>query len=137
MIRVVASGGFDPLHIGHVEYLNRAKKLGDELIVIVNRDEFLRKKKGYIFMSELDRIELIRNLKCVDDAILCVDNDMTVCRTLEMLKPHIFAKGGDRTVSNIPEREVCEKRGIIIIDGLGEKIRSSSEIVEGGKENVR
>ena len=128
-IIVAASGGFDPLHAGHIEYLERAKALGDKLIVILNRDDFLRKKKGYVFMSFEERCKIIAALGCVDEVVGCIDDDMTVCKTLEMLKPNIFAKGGDRTADEIPEAETCRILKIKIIDGLGEKIQSSSELV--------
>lgn len=133
-IIVAASGGFDPLHVGHIEYLEKAKALGDKLVVIVNRDDFLRKKKGYVFMSFEERCKIIAALGCVDEVVGCVDNDMTVCKTLEILKPHIFAKGGDRTANEIPEAEICRRLKIKIVDGLGEKIQSSSELVKQVEE---
>ncbi len=128
-IIVAASGGFDPLHAGHIEYLEKAKALGDRLIVILNRDDFLRKKKGYVFMSFEERCKIIAALGCVDEVVGCIDDDLTVCKTLEILKPNIFAKGGDRTADEIPEAETCRRLKIKIIDGLGEKIQSSSELV--------
>jgi D-beta-D-heptose 7-phosphate kinase/D-beta-D-heptose 1-phosphate adenosyltransferase len=131
---VVASGGFDCLHCGHVEYLELAARLGDQLVVIVNTDDFLIRKKGYAFMSLKERMQIVAALKCVDEVVACIDNDQSVCRTLEMLKPDIFAKGGDRHSGNIPEAAVCAANGIEIVDGLGDKIQSSSELVKKMRE---
>lgn len=127
---VVVSGGFDPLHIGHIELFKKARELGDKLIVIVNSDEFLISKKGYCFMSVDERLEIIESLECVDEVFECIDKDNSVCRSLEFLSPGIFANGGDRFVNDIPEREVCEKLGIKMVFGLGEKIQSSSDLVK-------
>src|SRR3989344_6734535 len=115
-IIVAASGGFDPLHVGHVEYLQKAKALGGKLVVIVNSDNFLLKKKGYIFMPFEERMKIIAALRCVDEVVPCIDDDQSVCKTLEQLKPDIFAKGGDRMTTNIPETEVCMRLGIKIVD---------------------
>ncbi|RMD45589.1 cytidyltransferase [Candidatus Pacearchaeota archaeon] len=132
---VVASGYFDPLHVGHIEYLELAKSLAikragehGKLYVIVNNDYQAKLKKGKPFMRLEDRIKIVASLKSVDRVIGSVDTDESVCRTLEIISPtpKIFAKGGDRTIYNIPEREVCERLGIEIVDGLGKKIRSSS-----------
>jgi len=123
---VVISGYFDPLHIGHIEYIKLAKKLGDKLFVIVNNDYQTKLKKGKSFMNESDRLEIIKSIMWVDDAILSVDKDGTVCKSIELIKPDIFANGGDRKNKEIPESKICNKLGIKIIDGLGEKIRSSS-----------
>ncbi len=129
MKTIAASGGFDPLHIGHVEYLQHAKSLGDKLVVIVNSDDFLVRKKGYAFMPLKERMAIIAALRCVDEVMECIDQDQTVCETLRKLKPDIFAKGGDRHSGNIPELAVCQECGIEIVDGLGQKIQSSSELV--------
>lgn len=130
MITVVVSGGFDPLHIGHIKYFRDAKKLGDKLIVILNTDDFLKKKKGYVFMPFEERKEVVENIRYVEEVVECIDKDQTVCKTLEFLKPHIFAKGGDRTLDNIPEREICEKLSIKMVFGVGgEKIQSSSWLI--------
>jgi len=130
MTKVVASGYFDPLHIGHIEGLEKAKQLGDKLVVIVNNDIQTKLKKGYVLMSQEDRMKIISSLKCVDEVFLSIDEDGSVCKSLEALKPNIFAKGGDRTVDEIPETPICNKLGIQIIDGLGKKIRASSEILK-------
>lgn len=132
-IIVAASGYFDPLHIGHIEYLERAKRLGDHLIVIVNNDSQAIQKKGAPFMSEKERMEIIKALRCVDEVILSIDEDTTQCKTLEKIKPAIFAKGGDRFSSEIPEAEICRKNNIQIIDGLGAKIQSSSDLIKKAK----
>lgn len=127
---VAASGGFDPLHVGHVEYLESAKRLGDKLIVIVNGDEFLKHKKGYAFMPLQERMKIVAALRCVDQVMACVDQDQTVCESLRQLKPNIFAKGGDRFNSEIPEAQICKALGITVVDGLGPKIQSSSALVQ-------
>jgi len=132
---VAASGYFDPLHIGHVEYLQLAKKLGDKLVVIVNNDEQAKLKNGAVFMPQEERLRVVAALKPVDEVILSIDKDKTVCKTLEMLKPHIFAKGGDRFSSEIPEAGVCKKNNIQIIDGLGAKIQASSTLREKIKQS--
>jgi len=109
--------------------------LGDFLVVIVNTDEFLIRKKGRAFMPLVERLEIVRSIKGVEEAIACIDDDQTVCRTLELIKPHIFAKGGDRTLENIPEREVCERLGIKMLFGVGGgKIQSSSELINRSKD---
>tara|TARA_B100000609_G_C17213359_1_gene435096 strand:+ start:1624 stop:2046 length:423 start_codon:yes stop_codon:yes gene_type:complete len=128
IIKVAVSGYFDPIHIGHLEYLKMAKDLGDYLIVIVNNDYQSNLKKGKSFMNELDRVEIVKALKLVDEVFLSIDKDRTVCKSLEKLKPDIFANGGDRSTEEIPEAEVCVNFNIKMIDGLGDKIRSSSEL---------
>jgi len=97
--------------------------------VIVNNDEQAKLKKGFVFMKQEERARLIKSLKFVDDVFISIDTDKSVCKSLEALKPHIFAKGGDRNTGNIPEKEICEKLGIKIIDGLGDKIQSSSSLI--------
>jgi len=131
---VIASGYFDPLHVGHVEYLNMAKELGDTLVVIVNNDEQAKLKKGESFMNEKDRMEIVFNLGCVDEVMISEDKDKSVCKSIEFVaqfKPMadiIFAKGGDRNFGEVPEVETCSNLGIEMVDNLGEKIRSSSEL---------
>src|SRR3989338_6760836 len=108
---VAVSGGFDPLHVGHVRLFQEAKKLGDKLVVILNNDHWLRKKKGYVFMPEHERKELIQSFTPVDKVILTSHksnpSDMSVCAELSKIKPHVFANGGDRKLNNIPEVPVC------------------------------
>ena len=128
MKRVAVSGYFDPIHIGHLDYLKLAKKLGDKLVVIVNNNHQCILKKGKPFMDESDRVEIVKCLKMVDEVFLSVDMDKTVCASLESVKPDIFAKGGDRSTSEVPESSICKKYNIEMIDGLGAKIRSSSDL---------
>ena len=125
---VAVSGYFDPIHVGHLEYLKMAKNLGDKLIVIVNSDYQAGLKKGTSFMPEDDRLEIVKSLRCVDEIFLSIDKDKSVCKSLEYLKPDIFANGGDRSLNEIPETAVMKKYNIEMIDGLGMKIRSSSKI---------
>lgn len=127
---ICCSGGFDPIHKGHIEYLQQAALLGNELIVILNTDKFLLEKKGYVFMPFEERLFVLENIKCVNKVVVCIDEDQSVSKTLELIKPNIFAKGGDRNKGNIPEKLVCDKLGIQIIDGLGEKISSSSDLAQ-------
>jgi D-beta-D-heptose 7-phosphate kinase/D-beta-D-heptose 1-phosphate adenosyltransferase len=129
-IVIVASGYFNPIHIGHVRYLREAKKLGTKLIVIINSDKQCKLKGSFLFMNEKERAEIISSLKFVDEVVLSVDKDKTVCKTLELIKPNIFAKGGDRTLDNIPEKEVCEEFGIKMVFNVGGgKVQSSSRLI--------
>jgi len=132
---VIASGYFDPIHKGHIEYLERSKKLGDRLVVIVNNDKQTMAKKDFVFMKCNERMQIIRKLAFVDDVIKSIDDDRSVCKTiLAITKTYkgckfIFAKGGDRILSNIPEVDVCKKNKVSIVDGLGKKIQSSSKLL--------
>lgn len=145
---VITSGGFDPIHVGHIEYLAQAKTLSDYTlhICIVNSDAFLIQKKGYAFQTWEDRQKIVGALACVDIVVPAIDTDLTVCRTIEDIhktysdrfagaEGFIFAKGGDRFAGEIPESEVCKRLGIMIVDGLGSKIRASSDIMERAKQN--
>lgn len=140
---VAVSGGFDPVHIGHVRMFNEAKQLGDHLIVILNNDNWLRKKKGYVFMPEIERKEIIESFHSVDEVLLTSHEmdtlDMSVCRELEKIKPHIFANGGDRHAGNIPEYTLCEEMGckMFFNVGTGGKVQSSSWLVEKASENKK
>ena len=125
---VATSGYFDPLHVGHLECLELASELGDKLVVIVNSDYQAKLKKGKAFMNENDRMKIVAALKCVDEVFLSVDKDKSQCESLRQINPDIFAKGGDRTSTEIPESKICKELNIKIIDGLGEKIRSSSDL---------
>ena len=127
-IRVAVSGYFDPIHVGHLEYLRMAKELGDSLVVIVNNNYQCKLKKGKHFMDENDRVEIVKALRFVDEVFLSVDKDRTVCKSLEEIKPDVFANGGDRATSEVPETPVCKKFNIKMVDGLGNKIRSSSSL---------
>eukprot|EP00439_Symbiodinium_sp_Y106_P025128 s3726_g3.t1 len=126
---VVASGYFDPLHYGHIEYLQRSRDLGDKLIVIVNNDTQAKDKKGQPFMPARERVKLVRSLACVDAAIEAIDQDQTVRRTLRLLHPDIFTNGGDIKNEDVPEADVCRELGIKLIDGLGDKVQSSSWLI--------
>ena len=128
MRTVAISGYFDPIHVGHLEYIIEAKKLADKLIVIVNNNHQCVLKKGKPFMDENDRVRIVSSIKYVDEVFLSIDKDKTVCKSLEKIKPDIFANGGDRKNYEVPESVVCNKYNIEIIDGLGEKIRSSSDL---------
>jgi len=130
-IIVAVSGGFDPIHIGHVRLMQEAKALGHKLLVFVNSDEFLIRKKGRAFMSLADRMEIISSFACVDEVHPVIDEDQSVCKTLEKHRPHIFANGGDRFTDNIPEAIICKELGIktIFNVGKGGKVRSSSDLL--------
>ena len=131
---VIASGYFDPIHVGHLEYLKMANELGDKLVVIINNDEQATLKKGKPFMAEKDRLEIVYHLDMVDEVILACDETKSVCETIRMVhrfKPMnklIFCNGGDRDASNSPEVKVCSELGIEFVQNLGKKIRSSSEM---------
>ena len=127
-IIVAVSGYFDPLHVGHLEYFQLAKQLGDKLYVIVNNDFQAVLKKQTSFMNENDRLEIIKSLSIVDNALLSIDQDKSVSKTLEKIKPDIFGNGGDQIKGSIIEEETCIRNNIKIVDQLGKKIRSSSEI---------
>jgi len=130
---VIVSGYFDPIHVGHLEYFKMAKELGDTLVVIINNRKQSFLKKADEFMLEKDRMEIVYHLDMVDEVLLSCDEDASVCKSLEIIaqfKPYaelIFCKGGDRHFGEVPESELCYKLGIKMVDGLGEKIRSSSE----------
>lgn len=129
---VVASGYFDPLHIGHVRYLEAARALGDRLIVIVNADKQARIKKGQAFMLENERREIVAALRCVDEAVISIDTDRTVLETLKTLQFDVFAKGGDSTLENTPEFSYLVHSGKEIhFDAGGGKIQSSSWLIHG------
>lgn len=127
-VKIAVSGYFDPIHVGHLEYLKMAKSLGDILVVIVNNNHQCVLKKGKFFMDENDRLEIVKAIKYVDEVVLSIDEDKTVCKSLELIRPNIFANGGDRSTDEVPETSVCKKYKIEMVDGLGEKIRSSSSL---------
>ncbi len=127
---VAVSGAFDPIHAGQVKYLCEAAKLGDRLVVILNSDEFLMRKKGFVFFPFAERKAILENIKGVDEVVAAVDEDQTVRKTLEMLKPDIFAKGGAHLVPrNIPEAETCRNIGCkLVLNVGGGKIHTDEEI---------
>lgn len=134
---VAVSGGFDPLHVGHIKLFRAAKKNGDELLVILNNDNWLRQKKGFAFMPQRERKALIQAIAAVDRVIVSRHpkrpKDMSVSRELLLARPDIFANGGDRNIKNIPEAETCRKIGCRMIFGIGGnwKIQSSSKLLSG------
>jgi cytidyltransferase-like protein len=137
---VAVCGGFDPIHVGHIKHFRDAKRLGDILVVMLNTDDWLTKKKGYIFMSFEERKEIIESIRYVDKVTPVIDANGSVAKTLEQLKPNIFAKGGDRTIDNIPESEinVCERLGIKIVFGVGGgKVQSSSWLIDKMKRGEK
>jgi D-beta-D-heptose 7-phosphate kinase/D-beta-D-heptose 1-phosphate adenosyltransferase len=126
---VAVSGGFDPIHVGHVRMIRDAATHG-HVIVIANSDDWLVRKKGYVFMPWSERAEIIRNIKGVTAVFEADDDDNTVTESLLRLKPDIFANGGDRKTDNTPEMKVCNELGIEMIWNVGGgKIQSSSELV--------
>ena len=138
---VMVSGGFDPVHIGHVRMFEKAKKLGDELVVVINNDNWLKLKKGYAFMKEDDRKEIIKAFRVVDRVLLTSHKkntkDITVCKELELIHPDIFANGGDRKENvPVPEYEICKKLHIKMVFNIGQggKVRSSSTLLKKYKE---
>jgi D-beta-D-heptose 7-phosphate kinase/D-beta-D-heptose 1-phosphate adenosyltransferase len=134
---VIVSGYFNPIHKGHLEYFNNAKALADELFVIVNNDHQRALKGSKEFQKEDERMIIVSNIMAVNHAILSVDKDRTVCATLEYIAEEYghshdlaFANGGDQSNDTIPERPICENIGIALIDGLGDKIQSSSWLLK-------
>ena len=131
---VLVSGGFDPVHVGHARLFNAAKKLGDELLVVLNNDNWLMKKKGFTFMDEKERKEIIESFRSVDRVALTShgknDSDRSVCREILKYRPDVFANGGDRFLDNIPEVAACKEIGCEMVFNVGEggKVQSSSEL---------
>lgn len=133
---VAVSGGFDPVHIGHVRMIKEASEQGD-VLVIINSDDWLMRKKGYVFMPWKERAEIMANIKGVVMVTSVDDSDGTVCEALVRCKPHAFANGGDRKEKNTPEMDLCEHIGIEMLwqVGGGDKPQSSSWLVNKLKEN--
>ncbi|MES2668685.1 MAG: adenylyltransferase/cytidyltransferase family protein [Patescibacteria group bacterium] len=132
---VAVSGGFDPLHVGHLRMLKEARALGDELVVILNNDNWLRAKKSYAFMPQEERTEILLAFPFVDRVVLTEhlpdDPDRSVCQALAQVRPHIFANGGDRFADDIPELFLCTESGIELVFNIGQggKVQSSSKLV--------
>lgn len=131
------------MHIGHVRMFNKAKKLGDRLVVILNNDNWLRAKKGFVFMPEHERKEVVEAFAAVDQVIVSSHpedpSDMSVCDELRVLCPDIFANGGDRTDKNVPEIPVCEEIGCAMVYNVGQggKVQSSSWLVGKSKKRKK
>lgn len=130
---IIVSGYFNPIHKGHIEYFNNAKACGDKLIVIVNNDHQRELKGSKEFQKEDERVFIVSNIKSVDEVLLSIDQDRTQCETLKIIHHKIsythhlaFANGGDQNNNSIPESPVCLNLGIELIEGLGDKIQSSS-----------
>ncbi|MFA5886682.1 MAG: adenylyltransferase/cytidyltransferase family protein [Patescibacteria group bacterium] len=141
LVVVAVSGFFNPLHVGHLDMIHKAKKLGDKLVVIVNNDKQVALKNRVPFMSEKDRMTIIRALRDVDEVVLAIDDyklpngEIPVIKSLAKIKPAIFANGGDRhNIVNVPEYDICQKLKIKLVDGLGKKIRASSELIARAAE---
>ena len=138
---VVLSGGFDPIHIGHTRMIIAASKLGAEVVVGVNSDEWLKRKKGYAFMPWSERAEMAKSIKGVTKAVSFDDSDNSACDLLRKVRADnpnasiAFVNGGDRTASNIPENDVASSLAISLVWSVGGgKIQSSSELVNKLKE---
>ena len=130
-IVVAISGGFDPIHMGHIRLIKEASKLGTKLIVILNTDEFLLHKKGYVFMPLEERKGVLESIKGVSEVVVSLDKDLTVAESLRYYRPNIFANGGDR-IEAVPEENIaCGEIGCKQVFGVGgSKMRSSSKLVE-------
>ena len=134
---IIVSGYFNPLHKGHIEYFKNAKDYGDALFVIVNND-YQRKLKGSKeFMDEKERLLIVDELRITDKTFLSIDNDRTVSKSIEKIYEEYssefelcFANGGDQTNESIPEALICSRLNINLIDGLGNKIQSSSWLLK-------
>jgi cytidyltransferase-like protein len=134
---IIVSGYFNPIHKGHIEYLNLAKAAGEFLIVIVNNDHQRILKESQEFQLEFERLFIVSNIKSVDRVFLSIDQDRTVCETIKKIHQEFggtynlaFANGGDQNNQSIPESPICKELGIELIDGLGAKIQSSSWLLK-------
>jgi cytidyltransferase-like protein len=142
-IIVAVSGGFDPIHPGHVRMFNEAKALGGKLVVILNNDNWIKLKKGFGFMNEKDRAEVIRAFESVDEVFITKHKpgtkDMSVCSELRLIQPDIYVNGGDRVYSNVPEVPVCEELGIKMVWNIGHggKVASSSWLLKEYMEKAK
>jgi len=128
---IMVSGGFDPVHVGHIRMIREASKYGN-VIVVANSDDWLFRKKGFVFMEWEQRAEILSSIKGVVKVSAVDDTDGTVCKAIRRLKPDYFANGGDRKKHNTPEQSVCEELGVKMLWGIGgnDKANSSSELVE-------
>lgn len=129
--RVVVSGYMDPIHKGHIEYLRLAKEFAGQdgkLIVLLNNDHQAVLKKGRAFMPCEERKIILEAIRYVDEVIVSIDEDTSVCKTLAFVCADYFIKGGDRFSNEIPEAGICQSLGITMLDGFGDKIQSSSAL---------
>ncbi len=134
---IIVSGYFNPIHKGHLEYFNIAKEHADKLFVIVNNDNQRKLKGSKEFQSEDERMFIVSNIKAVDKVVLSIDTDRTVCNTIKSIAEEFgekfklaFANGGDQNNNICPERDICDQYKIELIDGLGDKIQSSSWLLK-------
>ena len=130
---VAVSGYFDPLHKGHCEYFKLARKLVGPygiVVCILNNDKQALLKKSKVFMKQEERKIILEAIKYIDKVYISIDRDESVCKSLQAIRPDIFAKGGDRYSYEIPERQICTTYEIEIVDGLGKKIQASSELIK-------
>ena len=132
---VMVSGGFDPVHAGHIRMIRDAANFGN-VIVIANSDDWLFRKKGFVFMTFTQRAEILNAIKGVILVDSVDDTDGTVCEAIRRLKPDFFANGGDRGKSNTPEQAVCEEMGVKLLWGVGgdKKLASSSDLVQNARD---
>lgn len=133
-IVVAVSGGMDPVHPGHIKLFKNSKKLGTKLVVILNNDNWLKKKKGFTFLSEKERKDILLSIKYVDQVYVTKhkpnDSDTSVCEALKKIKPNLFCNGGDQFATTIPEYKLCKELGIKMKFNVGgKKIQSSSQLV--------
>lgn len=135
----MVSGGFDPVHIGHLRMFQEAKKLGDELLVVINSDSWLKRKKGKNFMLSRDRKEIIKGFECVNYVYVLESDIDDVTEAIELFKPSIFANGGDRKApKDIPEAKLCKKHKVKMVFNVGGgKIRSSSELLKEYSKHLK
>ena len=141
-VTVAVSGAFDPIHAGHIRYIREAVKLGDRLVVILNKDDFLMKKKGFVFWPFNERKEILEAIEGVDEVVPAIDEDQTVRKTLEKLKPDVFAKGGSAISGKIPEEDTCRTIGCKVVTNVGggpmhTDTEMSERVKEIGREHGR
>ena len=134
---MIVSGYFNPIHKGHINYFNNAKSLADELFVIVNSEHQRALKGSKEFQQEAERVFIVSNTKSVDHCVLSINQDRTVCKTIEKIVIDFgseyelsLANGGGQNNNTILERPVCDQMGITLVDGLGDKIQSSSWLLK-------
>lgn len=133
---IALSGGFDPVHVGHLRMIKAAAKIG-RVVIILNSDDWLMRKKGYVFMTFEERKELLEAFDDVKDVVEVNDIDNSVCEALDRIRPHYFGNGGDRKSDNVPEVNLCTKLGINLAWNLGgDKIQSSSDLVNSMVEHM-